>query len=148
MEEFGVLQYHDKDDTTGGEHMSDCAGKPPVFLGRSCDCSVRARQMRIRIENAVVLVVGLLVVVFAVILAAKDRGRYEETTAIEGRYIRDESIKYEFDGNGRGRMHLTVDGQKQYYDYAYKIIDNELFIDFTADEKNDETIYLRSQAMY
>lgn len=60
----------------------------------------------------------------------------KDLSVLDGIYVYDESIKYEFDGSGKGTMNID----EQYkFEYTYKIKKEQLILNFIDDAVHDAT---------
>ncbi len=88
---------------------------------------------------AAVLCVLVLVVVLIVKISSGGTGTKTGSNLLKGSFVYEDNTIYEFDGSGTGCMCITSDGGHYHYEYTYTIKDDQLMLDFEAEEVRDAT---------
>ena len=58
---------------------------------------------------------------------------------LKGSFVYEENTVYEFDGKGKGCMCITDGGSRYHYEYTYTIKEDQIMLDFEAEEVRDAT---------
>ena len=86
----------------------------------------------------IIIIVCIIITCLVMISKPKENTEKDKTTQLDafyGLWNIDDVTKYEFDGKGRGKMLLPESGLE--YEFSYKIVDNEILIDFDSEEAKD-----------